>query len=90
MSRSHDKYEEISYAINEEMASDYTEVLVNLCRSCTRGILRTLTKDYAPERKESFYAKIKVSTFVNFEVDRLKMMMKTAVLEFNTLLLLLL
>ena len=33
------------------------------------------------ERKESFYAKIKVSTFVNFEVDRLKkkMMMKKSV-----------
>ena len=42
-----------------------------------------LAKDHAPERKESFYAKIKVSTFVNFEVDHLKkkkkMMKKSAV-----------
>ena len=37
-----------------------------------------LAKDCAPDWKESFYAKIKVSTFVCFEVDRLekKMMMK--------------
>ena len=34
-----------------------------------------LAKDHASERKESFYAKIKVSSFVNFEVDRLKKMM---------------
>ena len=31
-----------------------------------------MTKDHAPDRKESFYVEIKVSTFVNFEVDRLK------------------
>ena len=31
-----------------------------------------LAKDHASERKELFYAKIKVSSFVNFEVDRLK------------------
>ena len=30
-----------------------------------------LPKDHAPERKESFYAKIKVSAFANFEVGRL-------------------
>ena len=28
-----------------------------------------LVKDHAPERKESFYAKIKVSAFVNFTVN---------------------
>ena len=32
-------------------------------------------QDHAPERKESFYAKIKVSAFVNFEIDCLKKMM---------------
>ena len=31
-----------------------------------------LVKDHAPERKELFYVKIKVSTLVNFVVDRLK------------------
>ena len=31
-----------------------------------------LPMDHAAERKKSFYAKIKVSAFVNFEVDRLK------------------
>ena len=30
-----------------------------------------LPKNHAPERKESFYAKIKMSAFANFEVDRL-------------------
>ena len=38
-----------------------------------------LVKDHASERKESLYAKIKVSTFVTFTVDCLKkkmMMMK--------------
>ena len=30
-----------------------------------------LPKDHAPKRKESFYAKIKVSAFANFEVGRL-------------------
>ena len=38
-----------------------------------------LAKGHAPESKELFYAKIKVSTFVNFEVGQLKkkkMMMK--------------
>ena len=30
-----------------------------------------LVKDRAPERKESFYSKIKVSAFANFEVGRL-------------------
>ena len=33
-------------------------------------------KDHAQERDESFYAKIKVSAFVNFTVDCLKKMMK--------------
>ena len=28
-----------------------------------------LAQDYAPERKKPFYAKAKVSMFVNFEVD---------------------
>ena len=40
MNRSHEINEEMAYAINEEMASDYTKVLVNLCSSCMRGILR--------------------------------------------------
>ena len=31
-----------------------------------------LAKNHALERKESFYDEIKVRTFVNFEVDRLK------------------
>ena len=31
-----------------------------------------LAKYHAPEKKESFYAKKKVSPFVNFEVGRLK------------------
>ena len=31
-----------------------------------------LAQDHAPERKESFYVKIKVSAFVNFEVGHLK------------------
>ena len=31
-----------------------------------------LAKNHALERKESFYDEIKVSAFVNFEVDRLK------------------
>ena len=31
-----------------------------------------LAKDQAPETNESFYAKIKVSASVNFEVGRLK------------------
>ena len=35
-----------------------------------------LVKDHASERKESFYAKIKVTAFVNFTVESLKMMMK--------------
>ena len=42
-----------------------------------------LPKDHALERKELFYGKIKVSTFVNIEVDSLKKMMmmkKSAVL----------
>ena len=30
-----------------------------------------MAKDYARERKRSFYAKTKVSAFANFEVDRL-------------------
>ena len=34
-----------------------------------------LVKDHAPERKELFYAKMKVSMFVNFTVDHLKKMM---------------
>ena len=38
--------------------------------------LSSVWEDHAPERKESFYAKIDVSAFVNFEVDRLKKMMK--------------
>ena len=35
-----------------------------------------LPKDHAPERKESFYAKIKVSAFANSEVGRLIKKMK--------------
>ena len=31
-----------------------------------------LASDHAQERKELFYAKMKVSRFVNFEVGRLK------------------
>ena len=70
-----------SYEINEEMVSDYTEVLVLfLCERDPTTIL--LAKDHAPEKKELFCAKIKVSAFVNFEVDRLKKMKKSAVLEF--------
>ena len=38
-----------------------------------------LAKNHAPERKESFYGKIKVSASVNFEVVRLKKMMKTSI-----------
>ena len=41
-----------------------------------------LAKDHALERKQPFYAKIKVNVFVNFEVDCLKkkkMMKKSAV-----------
>lgn len=40
-----------------------------------------LAKDHAPERKESFYATIKLSAFVNFEVDqeKKKMMKKSVV-----------
>ena len=36
-----------------------------------------LAKDHAPKRKESFYVKIKVSVFINFEIDpQKKIMMK--------------
>ena len=31
-----------------------------------------IVKDHAPERKELFYANMKVSMFVNFTVDHLK------------------
>ena len=58
MSKSHDKY-----AINAEMVSDYMEVLVNREGSYDDA------KDHAPERKESFYVKIKASAFINFEVQ---------------------
>ena len=42
-------------------------------------------KDHTLERKESFYAKIKVSAFVNFVEDnkKKKMMKKSAVWEFS-------
>ena len=40
-----------------------------------------LPKDHAPERKESFYAKIKVSTFVNFEVGRFKKKKKKKIMK---------
>ena len=35
-----------------------------------------LVKNHASERKKSFNAKIRVSAFVDFMVDRLKKMMK--------------
>ena len=55
----------------------YTEVLVNPCRSRARGILRRFYWPRIMHWRERtrfiiFYAKIKVSAFVNFEVDRLK------------------
>ena len=67
MSKSHD-----GYAINEEMASNYTELLFSLERDPTMILL---AQDDAPEIKNLFYAKTKLSTFVNFEVYGLKMMM---------------
>ena len=67
----------MSKSNSEEMASNYTEVLANPCSHSKRDPTTILlVKDHAPERKESFYAKIKVSAFVNFTVDRLKKMMK--------------
>ena len=45
---------------------DYMEVLVNPCHSHTTGILQRGAKDHAPERKESFHAKIKFSAFGSF------------------------
>ena len=63
MSRSHEKY-----AINEEMSSDYTEVPVNPCRSPARGILQQFSWLH-PRERNCFFAKIKVSVFVNFEEE---------------------
>ena len=37
-----------------------------------------LVKDHAPERKESFFPKIKVSAFVNFEVYGTQIVYKLA------------
>ena len=54
------------------MASDYTEVLLKHYRLYERIIRHFVDQGSCTDRKESFYAKIKVSAFVNFEVDRLR------------------
>ena len=51
---------------NEEMAFNYTEVLVDSCCSRSRKIL--MAKDHARERNKPFYAKTKVNAFANFDV----------------------
>ena len=64
---------QMEYAINEELVSDYTEILIALSFSYERDPTTILlAKEHAPDRKESFYAKIKVRAFFSFEVDGLK------------------
>ena len=57
--RSHDKYTGNGFQL-------YKSTLFSYERD---PMMSLLAKVHALERKESFYAKIKVSTFVNFEVD---------------------
>ena len=55
---------------NEEMAFNYTEVLVDSRCSRSRRILARkilMAKDHARERNKPFYAKTKVNAFVTFE-----------------------